>query len=45
MFRTAMLSTLIALLPTLAIAAPCAERTEFLTYFDDKYDEARSRWA
>ena len=40
MFRTAMLSTLIALLPTLAIAAPCAERTEFLAYFDDKYDEA-----
>ena len=40
MFRTAILSTLIALLPTLAIAAPCAERNEFLAYFDDKYDEA-----
>ncbi len=40
MFRTAILSSLIALMPTLAIAAPCAERTEFLAYFDDKYEEA-----
>ncbi len=40
MFRTAILSSLIALMPTLAIAAPCAERNEFLAYFDDKYDEA-----
>ncbi len=40
MLRTAILSLLITLLPTLAIAAPCAERNEFLAYFDDKYDEA-----
>ena len=40
MFRTAILSSLIALLPTLAIAAPCAERADFLAVFDDKFDEA-----
>ncbi len=40
MFRTAILSSLIALLPTLAIAAPCAERAKFLAYFDEKFDEA-----
>ena len=40
MLRTAILSSLIALLPALAIAAPCAERAKFLAYFDDKYDEA-----
>ena len=40
MFRTAILSSLIALLPTLAIAAPCAERSDFLAIFDDKFDEA-----
>ena len=40
MFRTAILSSLIALLPTLAIAAPCAYRADFLAIFDDKFDEA-----
>ncbi|MCH8283900.1 MAG: hypothetical protein IIC20_04910 [Chloroflexi bacterium] len=40
MLRTAILSSLIALLPALAIAAPCAERAKFLAYFDDKFDEA-----
>ena len=40
MFRTVILSSLIALLPSLAIAAPCAERAKFLAYFSDKYDEA-----
>ena len=40
MLRTAILSLLITLLPTLAIAAPCAERAKFLAYFDDKFDEA-----
>jgi len=39
-FRTAILSLLIALMPTLAIAAPCAERAELLGYFNDKYKEA-----
>ena len=40
MLRTAILSSLIALMPTFAIAAPCAERAEFLAYFDDKFAEA-----
>ncbi len=40
MFRTAILSSLIALLPTFAIAAPCAERAKFLAYFDEKFDES-----
>ncbi len=31
---------LVTLGATLAIAAPCAERTEFLAYLDDKYEEA-----
>ncbi len=31
---------LAALGATLAIAASCAERTEFLAYFNDKHDEA-----
>ena len=40
MFRTVILSSLIALMPSFAIAAPCAERAKFLAYFSDKYDEA-----
>ncbi len=31
---------IVALGAALAIAAPCAERTEFLAYLDDKYEEA-----
>ncbi len=39
MFRTALLIASITLLPLVANAAPCAERSNFLEYFEAKYAE------